>query len=92
VNADVPAEIPKENFWCRAFDKTYIQKYDITPISSGGKYLWYYGKKKSVAKEVTPATAPPLDNEGSNAPPRSLLAVAAPPVAPAAAYNYRSII
>ena len=50
VNADVPAEIPKENFWCRAFDKTYIQKYDITPISSGGKYLWYYGKKKIGSK------------------------------------------
>lgn len=48
--------------------------------------------KKSVAKEVTPAAAPPLDNEDSNAPLRSLAAALPAPVAPTAAYNYRSII
>ena len=45
--------------------------------------------KKSVAKAVAPAAAQPLDNEDSNAP---LPSLAEPPAAPAAAYNYRSII
>ena len=45
MNADVPAEIPKDNFWCQAFNNTYIQNFEITVYRRDGKCLWYYGKK-----------------------------------------------
>lgn len=46
MNVDVPAEIPNDNFWCQAFNNTYIQNFEITVYRRDGKCLWYYGKKK----------------------------------------------
>jgi hypothetical protein len=36
---------PIKDFWCKAFNKTHLEKYFITPIHTTGQFIWYYGKK-----------------------------------------------
>jgi|Laugresu1bdmlbsd_1035121.scaffolds.fasta_scaffold01541_4 hypothetical protein len=46
MDPDNPTTIfPSQDFWCKAFNKTHLEKYIINPIHTTGQFIWYYGKK-----------------------------------------------